>query len=176
MTGADEAPARIFLVGFMGSGKTTVGRLLANAMRYTFIDLDQRIEARAGESIPAIFERWGEEHFRDHESVVLDEVVREPRAVVATGGGTVIAARNRQLLARTGRAFWLNPSFDTLAARVAADDAERPLFVNSAQARQLYDRRLRDYEACGSRVDVAPDETPQTTANRVAELIRSCAT
>lgn len=160
----------------MGSGKTTVGRLLANAMDYKFIDLDQRIEARAGESIPSIFERWGEQGFRDRESATLEEVAREPRAVVATGGGTPIATSNRQLLARTGRAVWLNPPFDTLAARVAADESERPLFADVGQARLLYDRRLPCYEACGWRVDVAPEETPQTTANRVAELFRPCAT
>ena len=164
---------RIFLVGFMGAGKTTVGRLLAHAMDLRFVDLDERIETDAGMTVPGIFEREGEAGFRERERRALREVAVEEGVVVATGGGAMVAAANRELMAAGGTTVWLNPRFETLARRIAGQpETGRPLFADPESARGLFDSRVAFYEKAELRVDVGAEEAAASVATRVADLLR----
>ena len=105
---------RIYLTGFMGAGKTTVGEGLAAILEYRPIDLDREIEARAGLGISEIFARYGENRFRDLEHLCLQETAQWDDTVIATGGGTITFKRNLALIRRLGVSVWLNPSFATI--------------------------------------------------------------
>ena len=110
----------IFLIGYRGSGTTTVGRALAARLGWEFLDADERIETAAGMSIKDIFRTAGEPAFRDLESATLAQLVALTRTVVATGGGAVLREQNRTLL-RSGFVAWLTASPETLAARIETD-------------------------------------------------------
>jgi shikimate kinase len=139
----------IYVVGFMGSGKTTVGRLLAKALGWDFIDLDAEIEKHAGARISDIFEQHGEPAFRakEHEALIQQIArIREgcPR-VVSLGGGAFAAARNREAVESAGVSIWLQCPAEELWERVAGDD-ERPLARNRADFMALYEQRQAGYE------------------------------
>jgi len=125
---------RIFLVGPMGAGKTTVGRRLAQALRRDFVDSDQEIEQRAGASIPLIFELEGEASFRAREKAVIAHLTRRPDIVLATGGGTVLDPDNRRCLAGRGAVIYLCASVDEQFRRTQLDE-NRPL-LQTADPRQ----------------------------------------
>jgi shikimate kinase len=135
----------------MGSGKTTVGRLLARQVGWHFVDLDSRIEESAGLTITAIFERLGEPGFRDieHEELVraLGEAAeREKAVVVALGGGTTTQPRNLELLRATGSVIvWLDWPIETLLARCGTRK-NRPLFRDEKSFRELFELRRPFYE------------------------------
>lgn len=119
-------PQPVFLIGMPGSGKSTVGRLLARETQRSFIDCDREIEARSGVSIATIFELEGEAGFRKRESSMLDELTQRPDVVLATGGGAVLAEDNRRVLKSRGLVIYLQASTDELVRRTAGDKA-RPL-------------------------------------------------
>jgi shikimate kinase len=120
----------IFLVGMMGAGKTTIGRILAKILDREFIDLDHELEARCGVRVALIFEIEGEDGFRRRESAVLDEWSRRPGAVIATGGGAVLADENRRCLKERGVVVYLRANGDELYRRVGRD-RNRPLLLTS---------------------------------------------
>ena len=131
----DPAPARraspaitgnIYLVGLMGAGKTSVGKLLAKRLSRQFHDSDHEIEARTGVRIPVIFEIEGEAGFRQRESAVIDELTQAENIVLATGGGAVLDPRNRELLHSRGTVVYLRASVDELYNRTRRD-RNRPL-------------------------------------------------
>ncbi len=149
----------ISLVGLMGSGKTTIGRLLAARLRWPFVDLDEAIVARAGKPIPHVFEEDGECAFRALEGEALQAVAASGRELVlATGGGAVMRAPNRQRLREAGQVIWLDAPPEVLAARIAGD-ANRPLLHGVeplARMRELDRQRRGIYrELADLRVDVA---------------------
>lgn len=120
---------RVYLVGFMGSGKTTVGRLLGRDLEIPFVDLDSIIERRAGMTVREIFAAAGEARFRSLEHDALRETGELGEAIVATGGGSFTFPRNQELLARLGVTVFLHPSFGTIARRLGGVEKEdRPLF------------------------------------------------
>jgi shikimate kinase len=121
-----STPCNILLVGMMGSGKTTVGKLLAKRLGKTFVDSDHEIQRRTGVSISTIFEIEGEEGFRRRESAVLEELARLDNLVLATGGGIVLAEANRRLLKENGTVVYLRATHDELWARTR-HDRQRPL-------------------------------------------------
>jgi shikimate kinase len=161
---------RLFLTGFMGSGKTTVGRAVADALGWPFIDLDAEIEARARMTVREVFEKLGEPAFRELEHQALTALVAgSDPAVVATGGGTSTFARNAELMRAAGVSVWLNPSFATITRRIGAlGKQDRPLFRNEAEALTLYRSRLEAYREADHRVDVGADEGSEEVAARVA--------
>lgn len=172
---------RIYLVGFMGAGKTVVGEEMAERLGYRFVDLDREIEARAGQEIPEIFARRGEKAFRELEHDALRQVADgPPRVVVATGGGTFTSERNRALAAGSGVSVWLRPSFETLIARLEAGaPGARPLFRDRESARELYRRRQAAYGAAHLRIEVGSEEPVGQVADKVIASIfggKTCAT
>ena len=124
--GDDAGGLRLFLVGPMGSGKSTVGRHLADLLDCPFIDSDAEIESRAGADIPWIFDVEGEEGFRRRETMVLKDLVEQPAAVIATGGGAILATENRELMARAGVVVFLNVSIAQQLKRTGSGEG-RPL-------------------------------------------------
>ena len=123
---AARRPGNIFLVGMMGAGKSTVGRQLARRLGKAFFDTDHEIQKRTGVSIPTIFEIEGEAGFRRRETAVLAELAALDDAVLATGGGIVLAAGNRRLLRERGTVVYLRAAVDDLFARTR-HDRNRPL-------------------------------------------------
>jgi shikimate kinase len=171
---------RVFLTGFMGSGKTTVGAALASALAWQLEDLDARVEARSGMTVREIFERHGEPAFRELEHEELRAALDLPAPlVIPTGGGTFTFARNVTLVRAAGPSVWLNPSFATISRRINAHGKlDRPLFRSESHALTLYRSRLDAYRLADHRVDVADDETPEETAARIALWLQTvhCAT
>lgn len=119
----------VLLVGFMGSGKSSVGRLLANRLGAPFIDLDDRIAAEAGRAIPEIFQDDGEEAFRDRETASLRTLAEEPPSIVACGGGAVLRPENRGLLRELGTVVYLQVDAEE-AVRRCPTGTGRPLLAN----------------------------------------------
>jgi len=113
----------LYLIGYRGTGKTTVGRVLAARVGRPFADLDERIETAAGMTIADIFAAEGEPGFRDRESAALVTASAEVPSVIATGGGIILRAENRELLRDSGRIAWLTAPADDIWARIQADAA-----------------------------------------------------
>lgn len=138
----------IYLIGMMGAGKSTLGQTLARELGRSFVDLDERIEARAGFPIAEIFDRYGEAGFRDLESAALAELQTGGAPVVALGGGTTKRPANRDILSESGCVVYLKADPATLAKRLA-DHADRPLLRDTtdpeATLRTLLARREPDY-------------------------------
>ena len=147
----------VCLTGFMGSGKTTVGRLLAQQLGWMFVDLDTKIEERAGLGIPQIFERQGESAFRELEYDVLKRslgqiAAQKKPAVVALGGGTITRPSSLDLLRESGGLLvWLDCPVEELLSRCATV-TNRPLFRDEAGFRALYAQRRPLYEQADYRV------------------------
>lgn len=145
----------IFLVGFMGAGKSTVGRRLARHLGYRYADLDDLIVAREGMPIPEIFARKGEAAFRDSEAAVLSGLSRSSRTVFATGGGIVGRAENRLLMKERGIVVYLRASWPILEQRLARESG-RPLAdpqKGMAAIRALWESRLAWYEEADIVID-----------------------
>lgn len=168
---------RVFLSGFMGAGKTTVGQLLAERLRWSFVDLDQAIETAAGQSVRAIFDASGEAAFRGLERAALAAAVAADPVVIATGGGTLATEEGLRFARRHGLIVWLNPAFSTIVARIGArGKTDRPLFGDEAQALRLYQERLPAYRSADLVVEVGPGEEAAEVAGRLALLLaeRAC--
>lgn len=125
----------IFLIGMMGAGKTTVGRLLAQALQYTFIDCDAELERRAGVRIATMFELEGEAAFREREAMLLEELTARTDTVLATGGGVVLRPDNRARLRNRGLVIFLDASVAEIARRTQHDVGRPLLQVADRQAR-----------------------------------------
>ena len=144
---SSKAPG-IYLVGFMGCGKTTIGHCLSKKLKWEFVDLDEEIEKRANESISEVFLKYGEQVFREIESdVLVDQIhlVCEGQArVVALGGGTFCEAVNRDAIKKGGFTVWLDVPLEELWSRVSVSD-HRPLANDRKKFERLYEKRLKDY-------------------------------
>ncbi len=162
---------RIFFVGYRGSGKTTVGRLLAAKLRWEFVDADILLEERAGQTIREIFANEGEPAFRDRESQVLQDIARRDRVVVSTGGGVILRPANCELL-RTGLVVWLNAPPELLWQRQQADATTLDRRPNLAQGglsevRALLSAREPLYRACANVAIETADLAPEQIADQI---------
>jgi thiamine-phosphate pyrophosphorylase len=159
-------PGRIFLVGFMGCGKTTVGRRVADRLELPFVDLDEEIERVSGLTVRAFFEASGEAAFRERETLFLAGVEALPAAVVATGGGSFVSQGNRDLVRGLGTALFLDVPFSAVARRLHGK-TDRPLFRDPEQAARLYAERAPFYRMGSIPVTLEGGETVDEAADRV---------
>ena len=151
----------IYVVGFMGSGKSTVGRLLAHRLGWSFFDTDEEIEAAEKSSITAIFETRGEPEFRRIETEILRQhvawVERGRPAVLALGGGAFSAAENRRIVENNGLSIWLDCPLDVVSRRVAPE-SHRPLARDPERFAELYKTRLETYRLADIRIPITSDD------------------
>ncbi len=143
---------KIYLVGFMGAGKTTLAKALAKRLDWRAVDVDELIEAREHATVAEIFARRGEGYFRAVERAVLTEQVGQPHLVVATGGGTFADPQSRAAIQRDGVSIWLDVPLERLIDRVPAD-GRRPLAADRLGFERLYHQRRAAYEQAHLRLD-----------------------
>jgi shikimate kinase len=162
----------IYLVGFMGSGKSTVGRVLADELGWSFFDLDNEIELDAGSKIGEIFDTQGEPLFREMESAALKKRVHAVQSgrpqVIALGGGALMRDENFELIANNGVVVWLDAPFELIEKRVAKE-SHRPLARDPKRMRELFDVRLPRYALADFRIE-APEEEAMATVQKILEL------
>jgi shikimate kinase len=165
-----EAP--IFLVGFMGSGKSTAGRALAARLGWAFEDTDALVEREEGRTIELIFRESGEGRFREVEWDVLRSLDGRQRMVVATGGGLFLGVAQRAFLRAQGLTCWLDAPLSVVAARVR-DGSSRPVWIghDALLRRALFERRRAAYALADCRVDASCDD-PEELASAI-ETVRS---
>lgn len=165
----------IVLTGFMGTGKTTVGKILAERLGYDFVDTDERIQERAGESIPDIFRHRGEAAFRKLESEIARELGAGEGLVISTGGRLMLDPGNAEALGRTGRIFCLNAAPEEIVARVGADPgAARPLLQGGPPLERVVElmRERAPGYARFTRLETT-GRTPEEVVRRLLDLYRS---
>jgi shikimate kinase len=159
----------VYLLGFMGSGKSTVGRLVAERLVCEFVDLDAAIEAQEGRSVEQIFTEAGEARFREIETALLGQVSDLPPCVVALGGGAWVDPRNQRIVDQTGIAVHLEAGLETILERVPADGT-RPLFSTPERVAALYRERLPSYRL--AKVGIVTDDLlPDQVADRVVHML-----
>jgi len=164
-----ERLGRIYLVGFMGVGKTTVGECLAEELRFRFIDLDREIEKESGRTIPEIFSDGGETEFRRLEARALRIAATTRDAVIAAGGGTLTLSENRDLMRRTGVTVWLDAPLEVMLERCRGGE-HRPLLADPQTMGALLAERLPAYRQADLRVDASGDP-PGVLAFRIISMI-----
>lgn len=145
---------KVYLVGFMGAGKSTVARALSRRLDWRALDVDELIEQREHQTVADVFARRGEAHFRAVERDVLAGLVGLRHAVVATGGGTFVDPQNRAMIASDGLSVWLDVPLERLIARVPAD-GRRPLAADRAEFERLYTLRRASYAQADLRIDAS---------------------
>src|SRR5262245_39950021 len=165
----------VYLVGYRGTGKSTVARELAGLLHYDSVDADELIEERAGKSIAAIFAEDGEPAFRDLEAAVVAELAGRRRTVAALGGGAVLRESNRAIIRSTGPVVWLTASVDTIIRRIAADEtsaSRRPDLTAAggrAEVESLLAVRTPLYRECATLIVDTKNKTAFELAAEIAE-------
>jgi shikimate kinase len=164
---AEGRPLNVALIGFMGAGKSTVGRALARRLGFTLLDVDQRIEEGAGATVRAIFESEGESSFRRRETGELSRLASTRGAVAAVGGGAVLSEENRRILSNHCVVVWLWAPLSTCLART--DAATRPLLAGmpAEQVRALFDERRHLYFKASDIVIDSGSAVPDNIAERI---------
>jgi shikimate kinase len=165
---------RVLLVGFMGSGKTSVGRALARRLGWRFIDFDDEIVVEAGASIPEVFEKHGEPHFRALEAQVSERLLRERRVVLGSGGGWGAVPGRLSALPAGTESFWLQVSAPTVIRRTSEEPGTRPLLDRDdalREASRLLARRDPIYGRARWAVDTEHSSVEDVTA-RILEILQ----
>lgn len=165
----------IYLVGPMGAGKSTIGRVLAAELHLSFRDSDKVIEDRTGADIPWIFDMEGEEGFRDRESAVLAELSQGVDVVIATGGGIILREQNREIMQVSGYVCYLTASIEQLVERTSRDK-KRPLLQVENPRQKIIDLvALRDplYRAAADFVINTDRRSPKLVAQEIANLVNT---
>lgn len=164
------AGKNLVLIGFMGTGKTEAGRLLAGELNRRMVDTDQLIEQREGMSIGDIFKKYGEPYFRGREQELICELAAQRGLVIATGGGIVLNGENVRILRDSGYLVWLDAEVGEVATRLAGDTT-RPLLAGQDESdiAELYEQRQPLY---GAAAHVRVSTTRKTPLAVVGEIIR----
>jgi shikimate kinase len=173
-TGDTMRVRNIVLVGFMGTGKTTVGQLLSKQTHMPLVDMDALIVERAGKSINDIFAQDGQPHFRTLERELVQELASQEGKIISTGGGIVLNPDNITDFEKTGLVVCLLASAETVLDRVRHDDS-RPLLAGDKEAKvvELLETRIPLYEAITHKIDTNGRPSPEPTATEIIELYNS---
>ncbi|MDQ4122990.1 MAG: shikimate kinase [Acidobacteriota bacterium] len=165
----------IVLLGFMGAGKTSVASLLAEKLNCQGIDLDEIIETSERKSISELFEKFGEEVFREIEAAALREVLASKTVrVIALGGGAWTIEENRQAARDSGFAsVWLDAPFELCWARIKKENGLRPLATKKTEARKLFNKRQKIYTESDLRIEIAEHDSPETIAEKILQSIET---
>ncbi|WP_278044604.1 shikimate kinase [Paenibacillus solani] len=165
----DNQGRNIILIGMMGTGKSTVGRLIADELGYTLIDLDAEIERLEGKTIPEMFETAGEHYFREAESAALNSVLHQRGVVLASGGGAVLRADNCEAMKRGGWVAALTADAASIVERVRGD-ANRPLLAGDVEekVRQILEERKDKYLFADVMVDTVGRSADEVAAHILA--------
>jgi len=158
---------KIYLIGFMGAGKTTIGRELAARLGCPFFDLDELVESAEKMSIKDIFAQQGEPYFRKRERDILRSTHYLDHAVIATGGGTFTFEENIQFIQAEGFSVFLSAPYTLLRSRIGEKAAERPMFRDDVAADDLYNDRVRFYRMCDVTLEIREEETPIEIVERI---------
>lgn len=167
----------IFIVGPMGSGKSTVGKIISSELFLTFLDTDEEIETRTGASIDWIFDLEGEEGFRKRESKILDEMVKKNSIVLSTGGGIILSEHNRELLSSRGSVFYLETPIEIQLERTSKDK-DRPLLKEGDPGKilkKLHQERQTLYEKVSDHIVKTENKSSQEVASEIIKLIKNYA-
>ena len=165
---------QIVLVGPMGAGKSTIGRLLAKDLHLPFKDSDNEIEARCGADIPWIFDVEGEKGFRQRETAVLRELIQENALILATGGGIVLREENRDMLKKADAVIYLSATAEHLARRTAKDKKRPLLQVENPKEKiiQLLEERDALYREIATHVIITEAQNPKSVAMEIAKKLQ----
>ena len=161
---------KVYLVGFMGAGKSSVARALGARLGWRVQDIDELIESREHQSIATVFARDGEVYFRQREHEVLCGLVHERQLVVATGGGTFVGTDNRSIINNDGASIWLDVSFSQVLNRLRSDTT-RPLATDHSRMQTLFETRRPAYALADFRVDASLTSIDEQT-EQILEWIR----
>lgn len=165
----------IFIVGPMGSGKSTVGKIISDELFLDFYDTDEEIEERTGASIDWIFDLEGEGGFRKRESEMLEEMVQKNSIVLSTGGGIILALSNRELLSSRGTVFYLSTPISVQIDRTSKDK-DRPLLKNGDPGKilkKLDNQRKELYKSVSDHVVETENKTSQEVAAEIIKLVKT---
>jgi len=161
----------IYLVGFMGSGKSTVGKILAEKLNMNFVDIDKLIEEKEGMKIKDIFEQKGESYFRELERKQIEAVVKQEGLVVSTGGGLGANLDNMNFMKKNGDVVWLDVSLNTVLDRLK-NDQDRPLLKQPTEKiKQLFEERKNVYRLANIRIN-ADKKTPSQIVEEILTKIK----
>ena len=165
----------IFIVGPMGSGKSTVGKIISSELFLNFFDTDEEIEARTGASIDWIFDLEGEEGFRKRESKILEEMVQQNSIVLSTGGGIILSEPNRELLSSRGTVFYLATPIAVQLERTSKDK-DRPLLKNGDPGKileELHVARESLYEGVADYIVNTEGKSSQEVSAEIIKLVKN---
>ena len=164
----------IFIVGPMGSGKSTVGKIISDELFLNFFDTDDEIESRTGASIDWIFDLEGEEGFRKRESSILEEMVKQNSIVLSTGGGIILSDSNREMLSSRGTVFYLSTPISVQLERTSKDK-DRPLLKNGDPEEiltRLQKERKDLYESVSDHVIETENKSSQEVASEIINFVK----
>jgi shikimate kinase len=161
----------IAIIGLMGSGKSTIGALLAKKIRLNFVDIDEEIEKRTNTTISEIFKKKGEPFFRKLETTTIEEFATKSNQIISTGGGAVQNEQNLKILQQNSTLIYLKTSLNVIFERIK-NETQRPLLQNSdplGTLQELLEKRQKNYE----KADIIVDTDNKTTDEIVNEIIKN---
>ena len=167
----------IFLIGYRGTGKSTVAERLSAKTQMPWIDADESIETLAGSSIKEIFSEQGESVFRDLETTVLENLQQRDGWILALGGGVIVRSQNRRILSQTSPVFWLTAQVGTIQSRLSADpntDQRRPDLTAAGgveEINEMLERREPLYRQCADHIVPTDNRTSDAIADQIVELL-----
>lgn len=163
---------RIILIGFMGVGKTTIGKIIAKKLKLNFVDMDNYIEKREGKSISKIFEEYGEQHFRELESESLKDLIKSDNIVISTGGGIITTKENSDILKKEKIVIFLDANTQTILNNLSKEIDKRPLLSNSKNVENTISNLLNQrYEKYNSICDIKIDINEKNIEEVVSQIL-----
>lgn len=166
-----ESKERIAIIGFMGSGKSTIGKLLAKRLGKSFLDLDEEIQKETGMSIRQIFEKFGEDHFRKLETIALKKATNVGQVVVSCGGGIVEKSENLRILNENFFVVFLDVPFEECYRRIYGDRNRPKLDANVEQLKLLFNKRKNLYQKVANLTYNVGKDSEQSAAENIARVI-----